>query len=292
MTLVSEGELPARTLDTQKATTQPDDVQLAPGPRISRIPILVYSLLTGAGLLAAWWLAATYGAVSPVFLPSPVVVITSFWSLVTVGFVDSTLLEHLTASLGRVLGALVVSVVIGVPAGLLIATSRIGRGILDPIVEFLRPLPPLAYLPLIIIWVGIGEASKVTVIALSMLPPIILSTSAGVRSVPEDFINAARSFGASRWQVLRRVVIPATIPSILTGLRIALGTGWSTLVAAELVAATRGLGFMIQSAAQFLVTDIVIAGILVIALVAFLLEWLARWAERRFVPWANAARRD
>jgi taurine transport system permease protein len=292
MTLVSEGELPARTLDTQKAATPPDDVQFAPGPRISRIPILVYSLLTGAGLLAAWWLAATYGAVSPVFLPSPVVVITSFWSLVTVGFVDSTLLEHLTASLGRVLGALVVSVVIGVPAGLLIATSRIGRGILDPIVEFLRPLPPLAYLPLIIIWVGIGEASKVTVIALSMLPPIILSTSAGVRSVPQDFINAARSFGASRWQVLRRVVIPATIPSILTGLRIALGTGWSTLVAAELVAATRGLGFMIQSAAQFLVTDIVIAGILVIALVAFLLEWLARWSERRFVPWADASRRD
>jgi taurine transport system permease protein len=179
---------------------------------------------------------------------------------------------------------------IGVPAGLLIATSRVGRGVLDPIVEFLRPLPPLAYLPLIIIWVGIGEASKVTVIALSMLPPIILSTSAGVRAVPKDFVNAARSFGAKPHQVLLRVRVPAALPSILTGVRIALGTGWSTLVAAELVAATRGLGFMIQSAAQFLVTDVVIAGIAVIAIVAFALEWLARWIERRFVPWANPSR--
>lgn len=292
MTLISEVELPSRELETRSTPARTSETQQVATARITRVPTSVYSLLTGLGLIAAWWLASTYGAVSPVFLPSPLVVLTSLWSLITVGFVDSTLLEHLAASLGRVLGALVVSVVIGVPAGLLIATSRIGRGVLDPIVEFLRPLPPLAYLPLIIIWVGIGEASKVTVIALSMLPPIILSTSAGVRSVPSDFINAARSFGASRSQVLVRVIVPATIPSILTGLRIALGTGWSTLVAAELVAATKGLGFMIQSAAQFLVTDIVIAGIAVIAIIAFALEWVARWVERRFVPWANTSKRN
>lgn len=292
MTLISEVELPDRELDTQSQPAKTKEPKQAGAGRSARVPTIVYSALTFLGLIAAWWLASAYGAVSPVFLPSPVVVLASFWSLITVGFVDSTLLEHLTASLGRVLGALVVSVLIGVPTGLLIATSRVGRGILDPIVEFLRPLPPLAYLPLIIIWLGIGEASKVTVIALSMLPPIILSTSAGVRSVPSDFINAARSFGATRWQVLIRVIIPATIPSILTGLRIALGTGWSTLVAAELVAATQGLGFMIQSAAQFLVTDIVIAGIVVIAIVAFALEWIARWAERRFVPWAGVSRGD
>ncbi|WP_439604661.1 ABC transporter permease subunit, partial [Shinella sp.] len=163
---------------------------------------------------------------------------------------------------------------------------RLGRGVLDPIVEFLRPLPPLAYLPLIIIWVGIGEASKITVIALSMLPSIILSTSAGVRGVSKDHVNAARSLGASRAQVLREVVLPSGVPSILTGVRIALGAGWTTLVAAELVAATSGIGFMIQSAAQFLVTDIVIAGIIVIALIAILLEYIARQIERRLVPWA------
>ena len=259
-----------------------------PATRQRQVPVAVISGLTIIGLLFVWHLAAAAELVSPVFLPSPLVVAKSLWMLITVGFVDSTLAQHAAASLGRVLTALVVSVAIGVPAGLLIATSRVGRGILDPVVEFLRPLPPLAYLPLIIIWIGIGEASKVTVIALSMLPSIIIATAAGVRAVPKDHINAARSFGATRFQVLLHVILPSSVPSILTGTRIALGTGWSTLVAAELVAATRGLGFMIQSAAQFLVTDVVIAGIFVIAVIAILLEALARILERWIVPWARA----
>jgi taurine transport system permease protein len=233
-----------------------------------------------------WTAASNAGLVSAVFLPSPLTVLRSVGNLITTGFVDSTLAQHTLASLGRIFGALAVAVVLGVPAGLAIATSRIGKGILDPIVEFLRPLPPLAYLPLIIIWLGIGEASKVTVIALAMLPPIIISTAAGVKSASKDHINAARSFGATRLQLLRHVILPGAVPSILTGVRIALGAGWSTLVAAELIAASRGLGFMIQSAAQFLVTDIVIAGIFVIAIIAFLFELVARLVERLLVPWA------
>ncbi|WP_245500634.1 ABC transporter permease subunit [Rhizobium sp. BK251] len=254
--------------------------------RAKRRGTLAISLLTVAVIITAWSLASAYGAVSPVFLPSPLVVARSLYNVAVNGFVDSTLAEHTLASLLRIFAALTASLAIGVPAGLALATSRVGKGILDPIVEFLRPLPPLAYLPLIIIWVGIGEASKITVISLAMLPPIILSTAAGVKSVPADFINAARSFGATRWQVLGRVILPSTVPSILTGTRIALGAGWSTLVAAELVAASQGLGFMIQSAAQFLVTDIVIGGIIVIAAIAFLLEILARLIERIFVPWS------
>lgn len=247
---------------------------------------LAISFVTILVLIALWSLAAAYGIVSPVFLPSPLVVAKSLYNVAVNGFVDSTLAEHTFASLIRIFAALAVSLIIGVPAGLAIGTSRVGKGVLDPIVEFLRPLPPLAYLPLIIIWIGIGEASKVTVISLAMLPPIILSTAAGVKSAPVDFINAARSFGATRLQVLFNVILPSAIPSILTGTRIALGAGWSTLVAAELVAASRGLGFMIQSAAQFLVTDIVIGGIIVIAAIAFLLEILARLIERFFVPWS------
>ena len=135
--------------------------------------------------------------------------------------------------------------------------SKIGKGIFDPIIEFVRPIPPLAYLPLVIIWLGIGEPSKVVVIAIAMLAPITIATVSGVRSVPIERINAARSMGATSLQVVRYVILPSTFPSILIGLRIALGAGWSTLVAAELVAATRGLGFVIQSAAAFLVTDVV-----------------------------------
>lgn len=261
------------------------------GPATSSIarsvPVPVISAITIAAILGLWGLAAAYALVSPVFLPSPRQVAVAAYNLVVTGFVDATLAEHMGASLYRIFGALVASILIGIPAGLAIGTSRVGRGILDPVVEFLRPLPPLAYLPLIIIWVGIGEASKITVIALAMLPSIILSTSAGVRSVSKDHINAARSLGATQRQLLAQVVLPSAVPSILTGIRIALGAGWTTLVAAELVAASSGIGFMIQSAAQFLVTDIVIAGIVVIALIAILLEYVARLIERRLVPWAS-----
>jgi taurine transport system permease protein len=272
------------SVEAEALTTAVSDRPVEARPK--RRGTLPISLVTIAVIIAGWSLASAYGAVSPVFLPSPLVVAKSLANVAVNGFVDSTLAEHTLASLLRIFAALAVSLIIGVPAGLAIATSRIGKGILDPIVEFLRPLPPLAYLPLIIIWVGIGEASKVTVISLAMLPPIILSTASGVKSAPGDFVNAARSFGASRLQVLLHVILPGAIPSILTGTRIALGAGWSTLVAAELVAASQGLGFMIQSAAQFLVTDIVIGGIIVIAAIAFLLEILARLIERLFVPWA------
>lgn len=277
------------TLSTDVTSLPEVPAKVPPCERAERrpLPIAAISAITVVVLVGLWALAAAYALVSPVFLPSPRQVVVAIYNLVVTGFVDATLAEHLGASLTRIFGALAASIAIGIPAGLAIGTSRIGRGILDPVVEFLRPLPPLAYLPLVIIWVGIGEASKITVIALSMLPSIILSTSAGVRGVSKDHVNAARSLGASRRQVLSDVVLPSAVPSILTGIRIALGAGWTTLVAAELVAATSGIGFMIQSAAQFLVTDVVIAGIVVIALVAILLEAIARQIERRLVPWAS-----
>ena len=248
-------------------------------------------LLTGAALalfvIGLWHVASTSGWVSPVFLPPPSAVVAALGRLVQVGYVDSTLLQHAGASLGRVFSALFFSVLIGVPAGLIIATSPVGRGVLDPIIEFLRPLPPLAYLPLVIIWFGIGETAKVLVILLSMVPAITISTAAGVRSASRNQVNAARAFGATPVQLLLHVLLPGALPSILTGVRIALGAGWTTLVAAELVAAGRGLGYMIQSAAQFLVTDVVIAGILVISAIAFAFEALLRFVERRYVPWSR-----
>ncbi|HEV7322700.1 MAG TPA: ABC transporter permease subunit [Ensifer sp.] len=273
------------------ASALPEPRGVASREKIDRprapVPLVWISLATIAALLFLWSLAASYGLVSPLFLPSPLAVFHALQGLLITGFVDATLTQHALASLLRIFGGLTVAIALGVPAGLAIGTSRLGKGILDPIVEFLRPLPPLAYLPLVIIWLGIGEASKIAVIALAMLPPIILSTATGVRSASADHINAARAFGASRQQVLRHVILPSALPSILTGTRIALGAGWSTLVAAELVAATRGLGFMIQSAAQFLVTDVVIAGIIVIAAVAFVFEMTARLLERWLVPWST-----
>lgn len=249
-------------------------------------PFLIGSALA-LFVIGLWHIASTSGWVSPVFLPPPSSIFVALGRLVQVGYVDSTLLQHAAASLGRVFSALAFSVLVGVPAGLLIATSPVGRGILDPIIEFLRPLPPLAYLPLVIIWFGIGETAKVLVIVLSMVPAITISTAAGVRVASKNQVNAARAFGATPLQLLWHVLLPSALPSILTGVRIALGAGWTTLVAAELVAAGRGLGYMIQSAAQFLVTDVVIAGILVISAIAFAFEVLLRFVERRYVPWSR-----
>jgi taurine transport system permease protein len=268
-----------------RAATAPEDV--AASASRAPVPIALISVVTVAAILGLWSLSSWLGWVSKVFLPSPLAVVDALVLTARDGFADSTLLRHALASLGRVFGSLVASLVVGIPVGVAIATTRIGRGVFDPIVEFLRPLPPLAYLPLVIIWFGIGETSKMLVIGLAMLPAIVLSTAAGVRSASEDRIRAARSLGASPFDVLRLVVLPSALPAILTGLRIALGAGWTTLIAAELIAAPRGLGYMIQSAAQFLATDVVIAGILVIAAFAIAFEAVLRALERRFVPWGG-----
>jgi taurine transport system permease protein len=203
----------------------------------------------------------------------------------TDGFQDATLLEHLLASVGRVTAALIAAIVVGVALGFAMNLSQTAQGAITPILEFYRPIPPLAYLPLVIIWFGIGEFAKVLVIFLGILPSIIIATNEGLRSVSPDRVNAARSLGATRAQVVLHVLLPHAMPSILTGTRIGLGVGWATLVAAELVAATKGLGFMIKGAADFLVTDVVILGILVIAAAAIVMEIGLRAAQRVVAPW-------
>ncbi|MFA6267798.1 MAG: ABC transporter permease subunit [Pseudolabrys sp.] len=284
MTVTSYTERPNRKTEAVDALSVPWS---GPRPKRTGISARMISAVTILAVLAVWTLAARLQLVSPVFLPSPLGVWNKFIVVARDGFVDATLLQHAVASLARVFAALVAALLIGVPVGLAIGISTIGRGIFDPLLEFLRPIPPLAYLPLVIIWFGIGEPSKILVIAIAMLAPVALSTASGVRGVSQERSNAARSLGATRTQVARHVILPSALPSILTGLRIALGAGWSTLVAAELVAATRGLGFMIQSAAQFLVTDVVVMGILVIAAIAFVLEFTIRRIERVLVPWAG-----
>ena len=250
---------------------------------LSSAPVL--GAVTLVVLVFLWWGEAALHLVPPLFLPPPGAVVAAFVAVAQDGFVDASLSQHLVASLSRVFAALVVACLTAVPTGLTLGLNRIARGILDPLIELYRPIPPLAYLPLIVIWFGIGETSKILLIYLAIFAPIAIATRAGVRSIPEERIRAARALGAGRTQVLRLVVLPNALPDILTGIRIGLGAGWSTLVAAELIAATRGLGFMVQSAAQFLVTDVVVMGIFVIAAVALALELTVRFLERRLVPW-------
>jgi len=236
-------------------------------------------------LLFVWWLATTLGWIKPLFLPSPGAIVSKFFTIVRTGYTDTSFLEHVTISTARVFGAFLLACVVGVPLGLAMGMSPLIRGVLDPPIEFYRPIPPLAYLPLMIIWFGIGETSKVLLIFLSVFAPVALGTRSGVKSAAIEQIHAAYSFGASRWQVLRHVILPAALPEILTAMRIGIGFGWTTLVAAEMVAATSGLGYLVLSASQFLQTSTVIMGIIVIAIIAYAFDLLMRFIERKIVPW-------
>ncbi|MES4614832.1 MAG: taurine ABC transporter permease TauC [Ewingella sp.] len=254
---------------------------------LARIPRNVrLSIATLLVLVVVWWAVTALKLISPLFLPAPQQVLHQLYVIASPqGFMDATLWQHLAASLTRILIALLAAVVIGVPVGIAMGLNDTVRGILDPLIELYRPVPPLAYLPLMVIWFGIGETSKILLIYLAIFAPVALSAVAGVRSVSQVRVRAAQALGASKLQVLRYVVLPSALPEILTGIRIGLGVGWSTLVAAELIAATRGLGFMVQSAGEFLATDVVIAGISVIALIAFSLEIGLRALQRKLTPW-------
>jgi len=272
-----------------------EDTAAAPAPPPKLVRMRAFGIgkrstvgisLTTAALLLALWQAASFAHLAPhLFLPTPGEVYAAAVLIYQDGYANATLWEHVSASLARIFIAGVIAIGLGVPIGLLMGLSRWAKGVFDAPIEFYWPLPPLAYLPLMIIWLGIGEASKITLLALAMFAPVALSAQAGVRSVTQERVNAALSLGANRWQLLGDVILPSALPEILTGVRIALGVGWGTLVAAELIAATRGIGYLIMSASQFLATDVVFVGIAIIAACAFAFSFLMRLAERVLVPW-------
>ena len=248
----------------------------------STLPI---SLASGAVILAAWWIAAELRLVPHLFLPTPAEVASAAVSIFQDGYANATLFEHVGASLLRIFTAAAIAIALGIPIGLLMGLNKWAKGVFDTPIEFYWPLPPLAYLPLMIIWLGIGETSKIVLLALAMFAPIVLSAQAGVRSVSQERVNAALSLGATRFQLMREIVLPSALPEILTGIRISLGVGWGTLVAAELIAATRGIGYLIMSASHFLATDVVFVGIGIIAACAFAFSFAMRLLEAWLVPW-------
>ena len=280
--------------DVVRSAEAPEQPQPVPTTKGYSIPgegrSTLISIVTVFGLLLLWWVATHYGWIRDIFLPTPEKIFTSFgeaWRGEIQG--GKPLSEHFWWSLFRVFAAFLFACVTAVPIGIAMGVSRIARGIFDPPIEFYRPLPPLAYLPLIVIWFGIEETAKVILIYLACFAPLAMAARAGVKGVMIEQINAAYSMGASKWQVIFHVIIPAAMPEILTGMRIAIGFGWTTLVAAEMVAATGGLGQMVLNASNFLRTDVVIMGILVIGGVAYVFDLLMRYVERVLVPWKGKA---
>ena len=221
----------------------------------------------------------------PIWLPSPEAVWSRLVLVASEGYKTFTLVEHLGWSLIRVVVGFLAGALIGIPRGYAMGLSGWFRGWFDPIVEFMRPVPPLALIPLVIIWFGIGEQGKIILLFLASLWIMTISARAGVSGVKISKIHAAYSLGASKRQIMRLVIVPNSLPEIFTGARVSMGVCWGTVVAAELVAAQKGAGMMIINASKFQMTDLVIMGIVLIGVIGYSIDILMRIAENYLVPW-------
>lgn len=220
-----------------------------------------------------------------IWLPSPEGVWNRLISIASEGYQNVTLAEHLGYSLFRVIVGFLLGALVGIPLGYAMGLSNWFRGWFDPIVEFMRPVPPLALIPLVIIWAGIGEEGKIILLFLAALWIMAIAARSGVSGVRISKVHAAYSLGASKLQILRHVIIPNSLPEIFTGARVAMGVCWGTVVAAELVAAEKGAGKMIVAASKFQDTDIVLMGIILIGIIGFGIDMLMRQLEKYLVPW-------
>lgn len=279
--------------DTALLPTPTDDEVRAARTRQARRAALrrnLLRLLSLAVFLFAWWLITELEIWKPVFVPRPDAVWDRFVESMTThdgqrGLSDHYLWEHLLASLWRVLQGIGWAIVIGIPLGLALATIRPFQVVVEPAVNFIRSVPPLAYFSLLIIWFGIEDASKIWLLFLAAVAPIALAVVSGVRGVPTERIQAARSLGAGRFQVIRYTIVPSILPETLTGIRLAIGFAMTTIVAAETVDGIPGIGGLAWSTKKFQQTDIAILCIIVIGLTAIVLDLLVKLVERKFVPW-------
>ena len=244
-----------------------------------------------AVLLLIWFLlTAPIGEkplVPPLFLPSPKSVAETFMTLLKNGYQGKSLAYHLGISLFRFGLAFVLTVVVAVPVGLWMGMNESVKAVLDPPIEITRPMPKLALLPLLIIWFGIGEVAKIVIIVLALFPILSISAMQAVRGVGLRKIQAALALGASRTMIFRRVIFPASLPGIFTSIRVSIGLGVTMLVGAEMIATTAGIAFMAMSASDFLLTNVVIVGVLIMAVLGYALDLVARAVENRVVHWGG-----
>ena len=240
-------------------------------------------LMTGAGSLQVR--PYTGPTMEALYLPPPEQVWSRFLQLNAEGYQGVGLWENVMWSLIRVVLGFFLGCLFGIPLGFAMGLNSWLRGWFDPIVEFMRPVPPLALIPLVIIWFGIGEQGKVSLLFLAALWIMIIGARAGVSGVNISKVHAAYSLGATKSQLLGKVILPNSLPEIFTAARVAMGVCWGTVVAAELVAAEKGAGKMIIAASKFQLTDIVIIGIIIIGVIGFGIDVLMRIAENKLVPW-------
>lgn len=244
-----------------------------------------YSIIIILFLLGLWIISSIFGWVKPFYWPTIDGTIERTIKLYSEGFRNVAIWDHIGISVYRVSSGVLFGTLLGVPLGFSMGLSSVMKGLFDPIVEFMRPIPPLALIPLIILWFGIDETAKIFLLFLASLFIMTIAARSGVSSVNISKVHAAYSLGASKFQVLRFVILPNALPEIFTGLRTSMGVCWGTVVAAELVAADKGVGSMIMIAKNFLQTDTVVIGIIIIGIIGYGIELAMRWLEAWLIPW-------
>ncbi|GAA2888405.1 ABC transporter permease [Streptosporangium fragile] len=251
-----------------------------------RIGMRALSVLVLLGL----WQSAAVAAGNPSFVPAPRAVWDQLVLLSTThdgirGYSGHLLVEHLGISLRRILIGSALGVAAGLVLGVVLGVVPWIRVVAEPVVTFIRALPPLAYFSLLIIWFGIDETPKLWLLAIAAMPPVAVATAAAVHGAPTGLVEAARALGASRWRTLTDVVLPSALPEIFTGIRLAVGIAYSSVVAAETVNGVPGIGGMVRDAQRYLQTDVVVLGLFAIGASGLLIDALLRAAENRLIPW-------
>ena len=232
-------------------------------------------------LVLLWQAASVAGLMSPRVLAAPTTILAAAWGLL----VSGELVTNMAVSLERVVAGLAIGVTMGGALAIVSGLSRMGEDVVDAPMQMLRTLPFLALVPLFILWFGIGEVPKVGLVALGSTFPVYLNLFAGIRSIDPKLLEIGRVFGLSRMGIVRHIVLPGALPSALVGLRYALGTAWLSLVVAEQINATAGIGYLINDARDFLRTDVIVVGLAVYALLGLGADALVRLGERRLLAW-------
>lgn len=248
-----------------------------------------YWLFAGIGLFSpflGWAALSASGWVDPIFLPGPLEVFQRMWTWL----LDDDLLGDAAISMYRVTAGFALSAAFALPLGLLIGAFRPVEALLEPLTDFVRYMPAVAFIPLVMLWFGIGEGAKISIIFIGTFFQMVLMVAENVRLVPKAQIEAAQTMGADRYEMIRLVLLQSAKPAILDTLRITMGWAWTYLVVAELVASNSGLGYSILKAQRFLKTDTIFGGIILIGLIGLVMDQAFRWLHRRSFPWLHGHR--
>ena len=256
-------------------------------PRRKRLPTTTISTLAVIGLVALWTLVSTSGLLPQGYLPTPMELYKEMLTLLKDGYKSESLWQHIGISLFRTLAGFAAGVALGVPLGLLTGYSYYGGAIASPIMAFLRPIPPIAFIPMVVLYFGLGELGKVVLIFWTSFNYVHVNAHAGAANVPIAYLRAARSLGMSKTQIFTQVVLPASIPQIFTGLKVAMALSWAVVVAAELTGAQSGLGYMIADAALTFRIPVVFIGIALIGVIGLALNLVLNFVESRLVHWRD-----